>query len=84
MKSKVNTGTKSKFEESGYETPADNGLDDETVLNYVQIKVHDDDDADDINTVLQISKEDMERTPEKINIEHSAKADTIMDDDMVL
>jgi len=46
MKSKLH------FDESGFETPADNGLDDETVLNYVQIKVHDDDDGDDINTVL--------------------------------
>ena len=78
MKSKV------KFDESGFDTPADNGLDDETVLNYVQIKVHDDEDPDDINTVLQISKEDLDRTPEKINIEHSAKADTGMDDDMVV
>lgn len=78
MKSKV------KFDESGFETPADNGLDDETVLNYVQIKVHDDEDPDDINTVLQISKEDLDRTPEKINIEHSAKADTGMDDDTVV
>ena len=67
-----------------FRPPADNGLDDETVLNYVQIKVHDDEDPEDINTVLQISKEDLDRTPEKINIEHSAKADTGMDDDMVV
>lgn len=78
MKSKLH------FDESGFETPADNGLDDETVLNYVQIKVHDDDDGDDINTVLQISKEDLERTPEKINIEHSAKADNGLDDETVV
>ena len=78
MKSNVN------FEESGYETPADNGLEDEKVINFVQIKVHDDDDQDDINTVLQISKEDLERKPENINIEKSAKADTGLDDDMVV
>lgn len=78
MKSNVN------FEESGYETPADNGLEDEKVINFVQIKVHDDEDQDDINTVLQISKEDLERKPENINIEKSAKADTGLDDDMVV
>ena len=75
---------KVRFDESGFDTPADNGLDDETVVNYVQISVHDDEDPEDINTVLQISKEDLKRTPETINIEHSAKADTGMDDDMVV
>ena len=78
MKQKV------RFDESGFETPADNGLDDDTVVNFVQIKVHDDEDEDDINSVLQISKEDLKRTPETINIEHSAKADTGLDDDMVV
>ena len=27
-----------RFEESGYETPADTGLDDELVVNFVQLK----------------------------------------------
>merc|ERR1719329_117837 len=75
---------KVKFDESGFDTPADKGLDDDTVINFVQIAVHDDDDSDDINTVLQISKEDLTRTPEMINIEHSAVADTGKDDDMVI
>ena len=73
-----------RFEESGFDTPADKGLGDEGVINFVQIKVHDDDDGDDLDSALQISKEDMQRTPEKVNIEHSAKADTGMDDDTVL
>lgn len=75
---------KVRFDESGYDTPADKGLDDETVINFVQIAVHDDEDADDINTVLQISKEDLNRTPETISIEHNVVADNGRDDDMVL
>ena len=78
MKQKV------RFDESGYDTPADKGLDDETVINFVQIAVHDDEDADDINTVLQISKDDLNRTPETISIEHNVVADNGKDDDMVL
>jgi hypothetical protein len=27
-----------RFEESGFETPADNGMGDESVLNFVQLK----------------------------------------------
>ena len=27
-----------RFDESGFETPADTGLDDETVLNFVQLR----------------------------------------------
>lgn len=74
------------YDESGFDTPADKGLDDDTVVNYVQIKVHDDEDGadDDINTVLHITNEDLNRTPEKINIEHSAKADNGLDDDQVV
>lgn len=75
-----------KFEESGYDTPADKGLDDDRVINFVQIKVHDDeeDDGQDINTVLQINNEDLKRTPENVNIEHNARADTGLDDDQVM
>jgi len=84
MKSKI------KYDESGFDTPADKGLDDDTVVNFVQIKVHDDEKdheegaEDDINTVLHITNEDLNRTPEKINIEHSAKADNGLDDDQVV
>ena len=78
------TKAKLNFEESGFDTPADKGLDDDRVINFVQVAVHDDEDPDDINTVLQISNEDYARTPEKINIEHNARADTGMDDDSVL
>lgn len=80
MKSRVN------YDESGFDTPADKGLDDDTVVNYVQIKVHDDEDGadDDINTVLHITNDDLNRTPEKINIEHNVKADNGLDDDQIL
>jgi len=74
-----------KFDESGFDTPADKGMDDDRVINYVQIKVRNDDDgSDDINSVLQISNDDLSRTPEKINIERHASADNGYDDDMVI
>ncbi len=44
----------------------------------------DDDGSDDINSVLQISNDDLKRTPEKINIERGAQADTGLDDEKVI
>lgn len=38
MKSKI------RFDESGFDTPADKGLGDEQVVNFVQLRVHDDDE----------------------------------------
>ena len=45
---------------------------------------NDDDGSSDINSVLQISNEDLDRTPEKINIERNAVADTGEDDAKVI
>ena len=78
------TNAKLRYEESMFDTPADKGLDDDTVINFVQVKVHDDEDEDDINTVLQITEKDFKRTPENINIEHGAKSDNGLDDDQIL
>lgn len=79
MKSKLN------FDESGFDTPADKGLDDDRVVNFVQIKVHDDEDGeDDINTALNLTNQDMRRKPEDINIENNAKADNGLDDDQIV
>ena len=79
LKSKMN------FAESGFDTPADKGLDDDAVVNLVQIKVHEDDDGtDDINSQLSLTKDDLNRKPENINIDMSAKADNGLDDDQIL
>ena len=43
-----------RFDESGFDTPADKGLDDDMVVNYVQIKVVDDEEED-INSVLGLT-----------------------------
>ena len=52
----LQTKSKVRFEESGYDTPADTGLDDELVLNMVQIK--DDIDATNLETDAQIEQAD--------------------------
>ena len=79
MKSNIN------FDESGFDTPADKGLDDDRVVNFVQIKVHDEDDGeDDINSALNLTNADLKLKAENINIEKGAKADNGLDDDQVV
>lgn len=66
-----------RFEESGFPTPADRGLDDDKVVNFVQIKDEDDDDSN-------VVTEEQERTAEQIATGGLAVADTIDGDDKVL
>ena len=66
-----------RFDESGYETPADTGLDDDKVVNFVQIKDEEDDEEN-------VVTEEQQRTAEQIATGGHVIVDTIDGDDKIL
>ena len=82
----LQTKAKLRFEESGFDTPADTGLGDEMVMNMVQLK----DDVQDLN--VDIGKLDFSQTDAQIEAAESAastvlshvQADTIEGDETVV
>ena len=82
----LQTSSKLRFEESGFDTPADSGLGDEMVMNMVQLH----DDLPDLN--VDVGKLDFSQTDAQIDAAEAAassvlspiKPDTIEGDETVV
>ena len=74
----LQTGSKLRYEESGFDTPADTGLDDELILNMVQI--HDDLDVTNLETDSQIEEAESAASTAMSKVQ----ADTMFGDETVV